>query len=311
MNSIGDIFRLTTFGESHGPAIGGIIDGYPAGIEIDMSRVERELQRRRCGDGNSSDGVTERREPDHVEWLSGIYEGKTLGTPIAFLTYNKDCRPEDYEALRDKCRPGHADYTYQEKYRHRDPRGGGRSSGRETVARVVAGALAKQLLKAQGITVTASTHNRYTRCIVEGLPAGVGEPVYDRMNARLAYAMLSIPSAMSFTMGETPDDWRLSREEFPDEWVLHGEKNHLTKTNHCGGVQGGISNGMPVVFHVGFHPPVTRPDGMCCRDNEGNIHNIATNGRHDIDHSPRLSVIVEAMTAITLIDLIYLWKKNR
>lgn len=304
MNTLGNIFRLTTFGESHGRAIGGVIDGCPARIEIDISLVRSELQRRRCGDGDSHDGITERQEPDEVEWLSGIYEGKTLGTPIAFLVYNSDCRPEDYEALRDMCRPGHADYTYQEKYHHRDPRGGGRSSGRETVARVVAGAIAKQLLKAQGITITASTHQRCTRCVVKGLPAGVGEPVFDRLNARLAYAALSIPSAMSFTMGETTEDWQLSCDAFPDQWVDGGMGETLTSTNHCGGVQGGISNGMSVVFHVGFHPPVTCPDGMCCRDNEGHLHGIVPHGRHDRDHSPRLSVIVEAMTAITVVDML-------
>ena len=294
MNSIGTLFRLTTFGESHGAAVGGIIDGCPAGLLLDTAWVERDLARRR---GDSPDTTT-RKEADEVEWLSGLYEGRTLGTPLAFLVRNRDCRPEDYDALRDCFRPGHADYTYQMKYGIRDHRGSGRASGRETVARVVAGAIAKQVLNQHNIRITSTIDGMRVACIVEGVPAGVGEPVFDRLSARLAYAMMSIPSAITFTMG-TGDP-----EGFPDAWNEGGSGPTLTATNHCGGVQGGISNGMPVVFSVGFHPPVTSPIGMPCRDPEGHIRNVAPDGRHDRNHITRLPVIVEAMAAITLLDLL-------
>ena len=261
---------------------------------LDTELVDKELARRR---GDSPD-TTSRKEADEVEWLSGLYEGRTLGTPLAFLVRNRDCHPEDYEALRDVFRPGHADYTYQMRYGIRDHRGGGRASGRETVARVVAGAIAKQVLSQRNIRITSTIDGMCVRCTVEGVPAGVGEPVFDRLNARLAYAMMSIPSAIAFTMGTGLP------EGFPDAWNEGGVGSTLTVTNHCGGVQGGISNGMPVVFSVGFHPPVTQPEGMLCRDMEGNIRNVAPGGRHDKSHIIRLPVIVEAMAAITLLDML-------
>ncbi|MBO4599263.1 MAG: chorismate synthase [Bacteroidales bacterium] len=303
MNSFGNQFRLTTFGESHGVAVGGIIDGCPAGIAIDNNLIANELRRRREGDGINSDELTTRRETDRVEWLSGLLDGTTLGTPIAFVIRNDDCRPEDYEALRNCFRPGHADYTYMEKYGIRDHRGGGRASGRETVARVVAGAVAKQVLCAKGITFSSLHRDHEVCCIIHGLPAGVGNPIFDRLNARLAYAMLSIPSAMAFAMGDKPDAFRLSSKDFPDQWTPHGEGENLTATNHCGGVQGGISNGMPIIFHVGFHLPVTQPDGMMCRGRDGELCWVDHKGRHDVCHISRLPVIVEAMAAITILDL--------
>ena len=302
MNSIGNRFRLSTFGESHGVAVGGIIDGCPAGIVLDNEFIAAELHRRREGDG--SDHVTTRHEADEVEWLSGLHEGVTLGTPLAFLVRNTDCRPEDYEQLRTLFRPGHADYTYTVKYGLRDHRGGGRASGRETVARVVAGAVAKQILKTSGITIRATAHDHEVSCTAEGVPAGVGDPIFDRLNACLAYAMLSIPSAMAFAMGDTPEAFRLAQKAFPDQWREQGDGNTLTLTNHCGGIQGGISNGMPVRFHVGFHLPPTQPDGMVCRDSEGRLHHVAPHGRHDRNHLSRLPVIVEAMAALVIIDLI-------
>ena len=315
MNSFGSLFRLTTFGESHGTAVGGIVDGCPAGMKVDFAAVDADLLRRRKGDTLSKETeksslLTQRSEPDVVEWLSGIHEGRTLGTSVAFLVRNRDCRPEDYEALRDCFRPGHADYTYEQKYGIRDYRGGGRASGRETVARVVAGSLAKQVLDRKGITVSARVEGDWIACTATGLPAGVGEPVFDRLNARLAYAMLSIPSALSFAMGSNPDDWRRSSGQFPDAWVEQGSGERLTVTNHCGGVQGGISNGMPVVFHVGFHLPPTQAEGMLCRNREGNLVHVVPGGRHDIDHRHRLPVIVESMAAITILDLILQNKKN-
>ena len=316
MNTFGTLFNVTTYGESHGPAIGGVIDGCPAGLPIDQTLVEQELRRRREGDDATRSGeLTARKEPDVVEWLSGIHEGLTLGTPIAFVIRNTDCRPKDYEALEGLFRPGHADYTYEAKYGWRDPRGGGRASGRETVARVVAGAVAKMVLDKENIHVNATVEGQQVVCTITGLPAGVGEPVFDRLNARLAYAMLSIPSAMSFTLGASAEDWQLPADEYPDAWIAGGHDETLTATNHCGGVQGGISNGMPVVFRVGFHLPVTRLEGMTCRDRKGNLQEVTAGaqstlpGRHDRNHLTRLPVIVEAMAAITILDLLLQTKK--
>lgn len=302
MNTFGNTFRLTTFGESHGNAVGGIIDGCPAGWVIDKELVERFLLRRRVGDEPSA-LTTARREVDEVEWLSGIYVGKTLGTPIAFALRNRDCRSDDYQSLRDCCRPGHADYTYQQKYGFRDHRGGGRASGRETASRVVAGAVAMQLLSHKGIQLSSLVEGHQVKCAITGVPAGIGEPVFDKLNARLAFAMFSIPSSMSFVMGESADDYRLDQMSFPDAWVAGGSGDTLTFTNHCGGVQGGISNGMPIVFHVGFHLPVTQPDGMVCRREDGSLVSVAPGGRHDVSHLTRLPVIVESMAAITILDM--------
>lgn len=304
MNSIGNTFRLTTFGESHGVAVGGVLDGCPAGLELDMNFIRQELCRRREGDAPSA-LTTARREADEVEWLSGIYFGRTLGSPIAFVVRNGDCRPEDYRQLKDFCRPGHADYVYQEKYHHRDPRGGGRASGRETVARVIAGAIAKQML-GDGISFATSILGNKISCVIDGLPVGVGEPIFDRLNARLGYAMLSIPSAMSFSVGDPDGSWQLPRDEFPDQWRQLGQGNKVTLTNHCGGIQGGISNGMPVVFHVGFHLPVTQPGGMLCRGQDGRLQTVDVRGRHDAVHLTRLPVVVEAMAALTIADLLLL-----
>ena len=302
MNTFGNQFRLTTFGESHGPAAGGIIDGCPAGIVIDHTLIAEDLRRRRDGDDKNTEGLTSRHESDMVEWLSGLMDGTTLGTPLSFIIRNNDFRPQDYEPLRNLCRPGHADYTYMEKYGIRDHRGGGRASGRETVARVVAGAIAKQILNNSGITIRATHHDHEISCTIKGLAAGVGNPVFDRLNARLAYAMLSIPSAIAFTMGDTPDAFRLSQKVFPDQWQPQGHGDTLTVTNHCGGIQGGISNGMPILFHVGFHLPPTQPDGMLCRDTEGNLRHVSPHGRHDNNHISRLPVIVEAMAALVILD---------
>lgn len=301
MNSFGSHFRLTTFGESHGRAIGGVIDGCPAGITLDFDFISRELTRRRLGD-QPSPHTTQRREPDTIEWLSGLFEGRTTGTPLSFIVCNADCRSADYDVLKDCCRPGHADYTYQAKYGHRDHRGGGRASGRETVVRVIAGAIAKQLLTPQGISFSAQLNQGSIRCTIQGLPAGVGEPIFDRLNARLAYAMFSIPSCASFTMGDTNNSWQLP--DFADAWHPHGTGSTLTTTNHCGGIQGGISNGMPVIFHVGFHRPVTNPNGMICRQSDGSLIEVQPHGRHDSDHTHRLPVIVESMAALVIADLL-------
>lgn len=319
-NTFGEHFRLTTFGESHGVAVGGVIDGCPSGVSIDFALIDAELARRR-GDGVA--GTTERKECDRVEWISGIMDGITLGTPIAFLVYNCDTRCGDYDKLKEWQRAGHADYTYQEKYGVRDHRGGGRASARETVARVVAGAIAKQLLAAKGISVVSEwaagrdalqndTVGGTVRCTVFGLKPGVGNPVFDRLNARLAYAMMSIPSAVSFEMGAGKGAAAMTGADYADRWndseqpVAIQPLNHspLTITNHCGGIQGGISNGMPIEFTVGFHPVVTQLPFTQCRNPRGEVRMIELKGRHDRCHLARAAVIVEAMVALTLIDFL-------
>lgn len=298
MNSFGHHFRLTTYGESHGLAVGGILDGCPAGLTLDEEAIRNDLARRRSG--------APRQEADEVEWLSGLKDGVTLGTPLAFCIHNRDARPEDYEALADVYRPGHADYTYHAKYGIRDHRGGGRASARETVARVVAGAVAKQVIApvtvraevdSLGPEVAGDTRGGTVRCSIEGLPAGVGNPVFGKLNAMLAQAMMTIPSAIGFEMGAGFEAAAMTGSEYIDRWNGH---TGLTQTNHCGGVQGGISNGMPVVFRVAFHPVVSLPHPVECLTEDGGLRTVAIGGRHDRAHVLRTPVIVEAMAALTI-----------
>ena len=260
MNTYGTKFRLTTFGESHGPAVGGIIDGCPSNIEVCQKAIQADLARRRLG--------APRQEEDEVEWLSGIKDGHTLGTPIAFIIKNKNTRTEDYAHLVDCYRPGHADYTYRMKYGIRDHRGGGRASARETVARVVAGAIAKQLMPeikiisdvsdVSDVTDIKDTHGGIVSCRVTGLPAGIGDPLFGKLNAALAAAMMSIPSAIGFEMGAGFAAAQMTGSEYIDRWKGTGGKvsnerlevtddtsatsnlSPLTLTNHCGGIQGGF-----------------------------------------------------------------------
>ena len=307
MNSFGNIFRLTTFGESHGPAVGGVIDGCPSGLSVDFNLVETELARRR---GDGLENTTQRKESDVVEWLSGIMDGITIGTPIAFIIRNRDVQSADYEWNRDLYRPGHGDYTWESKYGIRDYRGGGRCSARETAVRVVAGAIAKQLLHNKGITIASQISQPTTpsandtvgglvECTVTGLPVGLGEPLFGKLQSQLAAAMMSIPSATGFETGEGFRAAQMSGSEYIDQW----NSDFSTKTNHCGGLQGGLSNGMPLRFRVAFHPVVTLPNDLPCIDKEGNTHIMNTvPGRHDRNHTPRAAVIVEAMTAIVLTD---------
>ncbi|MBO4586248.1 MAG: chorismate synthase [Bacteroidales bacterium] len=330
MNTFGNKFRLTTYGESHGLAVGGIIDGCPAGVKLDIEAITRDLERRRNG--------APRQEEDLVEWLSGVTypsvdQPVTLGTPIAFLIRNKNVRSEDYEALRDAYRPGHADYTYQQKYGLRDHRGGGRASARETVARVVAGAVAKQLLT--GITIEAwpeetpatlpdnDTLGGIVKCRITGLPAGIGNPLFGKLNARLAAAMISIPSAIGFEMGAGFAAAKMKGSEYIDRWNSQDFETSrlrdleaasatcrledsstccLTKTNHCGGIQGGISNGMPVEFSVAFHPVATLPQPVECLTEAGELRTLTIGGRHDRWHIQRATVVVESMAALVLAD---------
>ena len=298
MNTYGDKFRVTTYGESHGPAVGAVIDGCPAGVRLDMDFISRQLERRRTG--------APRSEADQVEWLSGLLDGITLGSPLAFAIRNVDARSEDYAQLEHLFRPGHADYTYYQKYGIRDHRGGGRSSARETVARVVAGAVAQQLMPEVSVQCSVSgeqlvendTIGGVVRCRVDGVPAGVGEPIFGKLNAALAAAMMSIPSAIGFEMGAGFAAAQMKGSEYIDRWNADGS----TKTNNCGGIQGGISNGMPIEFSVAFHPVVTIPQPVECLSEENRLETVNLGGRHDRYHIERAAVVVEAMTALCLIN---------
>ncbi len=309
MNTFGNKFRLTTYGESHGLAVGGIIDGCPSRIALDMEAIHRDLVRRRQG--------ALRQEEDEIEWLSGLKDGVTLGTPIAFTIRNKNTRSEDYDQLADCYRPGHADYTYEQKYGLRDHRGGGRASARETVARVVAGAIAKQVIAPVEIHAEATltgpedvndTHGGVVSCRITSLPVGIGEPIFNKLNARLAFAMMSIPSAIGFEMGAGFAAAEMNGSKYIDRWntqsLSHSATLSLTITNHCGGIQGGISNGMPVEFRVAFHPVVTLPQPVECLTADGEMRTLQVNGRHDRCQVPRAAVVVEAMAAMTIADLI-------
>lgn len=326
MNTYGEKFRVTTYGESHGLAVGAVIDGCPAGVAIDMEAIAEALARRRQG--------APRQEPDEVEWLSGLHNGITLGTPIHFSIRNKDSRPDDYARLEHLFRPGHADYTYYMKYGLRDHRGSGRASARETVARVVAGTIARQLMPEISILAeleadpeqqtpnpeAADTYGGIIHCRITGLPAGIGNPFYGKLNAALAAAMMSIPSAIGFEMGAGFAAARMKGSEYIDRWnvnvdTLNVDKlrtpdnvstykhiNISTKTNHCGGIQGGISNGMPVEFRVAFHPVATLPQPVECLHEDGHLETVDIGGRHDRQAVRRAHVIVEAMAALCLIN---------
>ena len=330
MNTIGHHFRLTTFGESHGAAIGGVIDGCPSQLKLDFDFIDSELQRRKTA--QSATG-SQRVESDKIEWLSGLLDGVTLGTPIAFLVRNEDAKPADYEALKDVYRPSHADFTYEQKYGLRDWRGGGRASARTTLPIVVAGAIAKQILADKSIVVKTETVfmgdaeqarkegdtvGGIVECRITGVPAGLGEPMFGKFSAELAHAMFSLPAVKGFEMGdgfalakmkgsEANDtfinmDARLRdarRESCPDARV-----NITTWTNHSGGIQGGITNGNDVVFRVAFKPipSIAKPQQTVNR--AGERCEIAIGGRHDVCALPRALVLVEAMAALVTLDAI-------
>lgn len=297
MNTYGDKFRVTTYGESHGPAVGAVIDGCPAGVAIDMQAINAALARRREG--------APRQEEDCIEWLSGLRGGITLGTPIAFCIRNHEARSNDYAQLEHLFRPGHADYTYYMKYGIRDHRGGGRASARETVARVVAGTIARQLMPEVEIAATAQwpaecpdddTVGGTVSCHITGVPAGIGEPLFEKLNAMLASAMMSIPSAIGFEMGAGFAAAGMRGSEYIDCWAPDGS----TRSNHCGGIQGGISNGMPIEFRVAFHPVVSVARPVECLHEEGRLEMVNIGGRHDHCAVRRAPVIVESMAAICL-----------
>lgn len=348
MNTFGQNFRLTSFGESHGPAIGGVIDGIPSGIEIDLEAVQDELNRRRPG---QSGVTTSRSEPDHVEILSGMMDRITLGTPIAFLIRNTNSRSADYDHLRDAYRPSHADFTYAAKFGVRDHRGGGRASARETAARVVAGAFARQVLAQKGIEIVAYTAQiasaklperfpQATReqieanpvrcpdpdvaremerlileaksagdslggiveCTVYGVPAGIGAPVFGKLQARLAAAMMSIPAAKGFDYGMGFDGAESRGSEVLDLFDTDSEGRIITVSNNSGGIQGGISNGMPITMRVAFKPVASLMRPVQGISTDGKPVTLPARGRHDACVVPRAVPVVEAMAAITILD---------
>ena len=348
MNTIGKLFTFTSFGKSHGKGVGGIIDGCPAGIELDETFIQNELSRRRPGQSIIS---TPRSEEDNVEFLSGIFEGKTTGTPIAFVIWNKNQESKDYDHLKDVYRPSHADFTYQQKYGIRDHRGGGRSSARATAAWVAAGAIAKLVLNQKGVEIKAYTSQvghisvgksyenldlsliesnivrcpepetaekmiayidelrtegnsigGIVSCVVKGVPAGWGEPVFDKLHARLANAMMNINAVHGFDYGSGFEGVRLTGAEMNDAFTLKGE-NVTTKTNNSGGIQGGISNGQDIYFRVLFKPVATISKKQETLDKQLNKIELEARGRHDPCVLPRAVPIVEAMAALTLVDL--------
>ena len=314
MNTIGHIYKLTTFGESHGAAIGGVIDGCPSQLKLDFGYIEQELLRRKTAQTSTA---SQRKEPDHIEWLSGLLDGVTLGTPIAFMVRNEDCKLEDYEALKDVYRPSHADYTYEQKYGLRDWRGGGRASARTTLPIVVAGAIAKQVLKEKGITITAEvvsigdveearkegdTVGGIVECNIVGVPAGLGEPMFGKFSAELAHAMFSLPAVKGFEVGDGFALAKMKGSEANDTFI-NKDGEITTLTNHSGGIQGGITNGNDVVFRVAFKPipSISRPQQTMTR--AGEPCEIAIEGRHDVCALPRAVVLVEALAAMVTLDM--------
>jgi chorismate synthase len=348
-NSYGTLYRVTTFGESHGEALGGIIDGCPSGIQLNLEAIQFEMSRRKPG---QSAIVTQRKEPDDVQFLSGIFEGKTTGTPIGFIIPNTNQKSDDYSHIKDNYRPSHADYVYEKKYGVRDYRGGGRSSARETASRVVAGAIAKQMLPEIKINAyvssvgpiflekpyqeldfskiesnpvrcpdeaMAATMEDYIKqirkegdtvggtvtCVIQNVPIGLGEPVFDKLHAELGKAMLSINAVKGFEFGSGFEGVKMKGSEHNDLYNPDG----TTKTNLSGGIQGGISNGMDIYFRVAFKPVATIMQKQESLDNKGNITEMTGKGRHDPCVVPRAVPIVEAMAAIVLADF-YLINKT-
>lgn len=346
MNTFGDLFRLTTFGESHGEAIGGIIDGCPAGFELNLEQIQAELDRRKPG---QSKIVTQRKEPDEVKFLSGVYNGKTTGVPIGFMIVNQNQKSKDYEHIEDVYRPSHADFTYSKKYGIRDVRGGGRSSARETANWVVAGAIAKQLLskieinayvssvgdlflekpyqaldfsktesnivrcpdeeiaeqmidKIKEIRKAGDTIGGTVTCVIQNVPIGLGEPVFDKLHARLGQAMLSINAVKGFEYGSGFCGAKMKGSEHNDLFNEDG----TTQSNLSGGIQGGISNGMDIYFRVAFKPVATLMQTQPTINSEGEKVEMEGKGRHDPCVVPRAVPIVEALAAMVLLDFVML-----
>lgn len=357
INSIGNIFTLTTFGESHGEAIGGVVDGMPAGVAVDTAAIDTELMRRRPGVSPHS---STRREADKVRLLSGIFNGVTTGAPVGFVIENTDARPSDYDNLRDVYRPNHADYTYEAKFGLRDHRGGGRASARETAARVVGGALALQVLAGEGIDVLAYTsaiggvscavpYRSFTSadvwhsplrcpdpsasqrmsdavaeaaaagdslggivaCVVTGAPAGLGEPVFSRLESMLGAAMMSIPAVKGFDVGLGVDSAYARGSDVRDEFYISSSGRVSTRTNYSGGIQGGISNGEDIVMRVFFKPTPTLMQPFRTVDRSGREVTVQPRGRHDACVVPRAVSVVRAMAAMTILDAVLLNRTRR
>lgn len=343
-NSFGKLFKLTTYGESHGQSIGGVVDGVPANFPLDLNAIQQELDRRKPG---QSKLVTQRKEQDKVVFKSGLFEGKTTGAPIGFEIQNTNHKTQDYDHLKDQFRPSHADFTYQAKYGHRDYRGGGRSSARETASRVVAGAIAKQFLSKKGIQINAfvdqvgdikinhklyfnnylEVENNLVRCPdvdtakamenlifttrkagdtiggaiachVNGVPAGLGEPVFDKLHADLGKAMLSINAVKGFEYGSGFDAITMNGSEHNDLMLTDA----TFSSNFSGGIQGGISNGMPIYMRIAFKPVATLMKNQISADAHNKMNVVKGKGRHDACVVPRAVVIVESMAAITILD---------
>lgn len=314
MNTIGHIFKLTAFGESHGTAVGGVVDGCPSQLALDFDFIDRELLRRRTAQDATA---SQRKEPDQIEWLSGLLEGVTLGTPIAFMVRNEDCKPKDYEVMKEIYRPSHADYSYEQKYGLRDWRGGGRASARTTLPIVVAGAIAKQLLKGKGMHVVAQvvfmgdavqackegdTVGGVVECRILGVPSGLGEPIFGKFSAELAHAMFSLPAVKGFEVGDGFALAQMKGSEANDTFI-NRDGQITTLTNHSGGIQGGITNGNDVVFRVAFKPipSISQPQQSVNR--AGEPCEFTIEGRHDVCALPRAVVLVEALAAMVTLDM--------
>ncbi len=341
-NKFGSLFQLTTFGESHGEAIGGIIEGCPSGIALDMKAIQLDLNRRKPG---QSAIVTQRKEPDEVKFLSGIFEGKTTGVPIGFAIFNSNQKSRDYDHIKDQYRPSHADKVYDEKYGFRDYRGGGRSSARETASRVVAGAIAKQFLRNIKFTAYVSSVGKINldkpyqeldfsyieknpvrcadpekaavmesyikqirkegdtvggiiTCVIQNIPLGLGEPVFNKLHAELGKAMLSINAVKGFEYGSGFEGSKTKGSLHNDLYNADG----TTQTNRSGGIQGGISNGMDIYFNVAFKPVATIMQSQKTINKKGEAVDMQGKGRHDPCVVPRAVPIVEAMSALVLAD---------
>lgn len=347
MNTFGTLFRLTSFGESHGPGIGGVIDGCPPGFALDLEAIQRELSRRKPGQSRLT---TPRKEDDEVQFLSGLYQGKTTGTPIGFIVWNRNQHSADYDDIAKVYRPSHADFTYETKYGLRDPRGGGRSSARETISRCVAGAVAKQILAAKGINIFAYTSQvgnirlegsykdydlsqieaNAVRCpdrqkaaemeslilrvksegdtiggvitgVITGAPAGLGEPVFGKLHAALGSAMLSINAVKGFEYGDGFDAALYRGSERND--IFYNDQGKINvRTNHSGGIQGGISNGQDIYFRVAFKSVATILREQETVDREGHDTLLKARGRHDPCVLPRAVPIVESMASLVMLD---------
>jgi chorismate synthase len=347
-NSFGNLFRVVSFGESHGQCIGGVVDGCPAGLYLEKEDIQYDLDRRRPG---SSAYVTQRKETDEIHILSGIFEGKTTGTPIGLLIYNKDQRPEDYKKYKDIVRAGHADFTYRQKYKHRDYRGGGRASARETAIRVAAGAIAKKCLKQYGIEIyaylsqignlnldfTGKTHintnpfftsdiNKISEikdlitnlkqqgdsigakitAVATGVPTGLGEPVFDRLDADLAKAVMSINAVKAVEIGGGTNCVEQLGSEFIDPITSEG-----FLSNNAGGILGGISSGQDIIVHASVKPTSSIPKAPQAVTTDNQTTQIPITGRHDPCIGIRAVPVVEAMVALALMDHLLLQKSQQ